>query len=610
MRDVKLKNYGKYFQHNMRLFTTIFILICVAVTSFYLYNSIHYQLDMIKKDYGNDAERISLELDNKLTRISNVMNDISNLTWVKKLTTSSDVFLQEFTALKRLECQEALSQYLSIDSSVMDIAIYIKDRELVVSQKGWFSKPEYRSYLMTGRCDIEPDRIYETAEHRNTIESFVTMDYNINSKKNIVMIKNLVEVSSPTASLIIILNKELFNQSISKLGSENIGLEVLNLSEEPLFYTSQDIPQEYEIRLASKVLPAYYRITYPDPSSRFNQYGFLNFTFLAILFSMLLLAVLVSFLLSLYNIRPLQQLMTKINGFVGDTPYPPSKKTEFELIEDSFASLYAQKQDLQDRIAENYNLTRKYALMLILFGDTNFAEWVQHFDMLDILFTEDQKYSVWILSQKQEAPVEINFSAMLSELHPQLVCTEEIEISSSQTILIIGQDASNPLQDYDQTAEWIKSLALQRYNALLEIQIGNTCGPGIMGISQSYHSLAKGTEQTETEPPYREVGNEIVQYINEHYCDPDMSLKDLSARWNLSVPTISRLCKETIGVNFLDYLTTLRLERAKKLLQETSYSIAEIAQMVGYASEYSFRRAFQRNENCRVQNWHRGNHHE
>ena len=178
---MKLKNYGKYFQHNMRLFTTIFILICVAVTSFYLYNSIHYQLDMIKKDYGNDAERISLELDNKLTRISNVMNDISNLTWVKKLTTSSDVFLQEFTALKRLECQEALSQYLSIDSSVMDIAIYIKDRELVVSQKGWFSKPEYRSYLMTGRCDIEPDRIYETAEHRNTIESFVTMDYNINS---------------------------------------------------------------------------------------------------------------------------------------------------------------------------------------------------------------------------------------------------------------------------------------------------------------------------------------------------------------------------------------------------------------------------------------------
>ena len=52
---MKLKNYGKYFQHNMRLFTTIFILICVAVTSFYLYNSIHYQLDMIKKDYESGA---------------------------------------------------------------------------------------------------------------------------------------------------------------------------------------------------------------------------------------------------------------------------------------------------------------------------------------------------------------------------------------------------------------------------------------------------------------------------------------------------------------------------------------------------------------------------
>ena len=111
-------------------------------------------------------------------------------------------------------------------------------------------------------------------------------------------------------------------------------------------------------------------------------------------------------------------------------------------------------------------------------------------------------------------------------------------------------------------------------------------------------------EQAEADPPYREVGKEIVQYIDEHFCDPDMSLKDLSARWHLSVPTISRLCKETIGVNFLDYLTTLRLEKAKKLLREASHTTAEIAQMVGYASEYSFRRAFQRNENCRVQDWH------
>ena len=93
MRDVKLKNYGKYFQHNMRLFTTIFILICVAVTSFYLYNSIHYQLDMIKKDYGNDAERISLELDNKLTRISNVMNDISNQMCIRDRLATRSVFI-------------------------------------------------------------------------------------------------------------------------------------------------------------------------------------------------------------------------------------------------------------------------------------------------------------------------------------------------------------------------------------------------------------------------------------------------------------------------------------------------------------------------------------
>ena len=79
----------------MRLFTTIFVAICFAVTGFYLWSMVRHQTQQIKTGYQNATQRIALELDNKLAGIRNLLNDISNITWVKKLSTSSDVFLSD-----------------------------------------------------------------------------------------------------------------------------------------------------------------------------------------------------------------------------------------------------------------------------------------------------------------------------------------------------------------------------------------------------------------------------------------------------------------------------------------------------------------------------------
>ena len=94
-----------------------------------------------------------------------------------------------------------------------------------------------------------------------------------------------------------------------------------------------------------------------------------------------------------------------------------------------------------------------------------------------------------------------------------------------------------------------------------------------------------------------------MAYIDAHFCDPELSLKDLGQRWGLSVSTVSRLCKEAMGVSFLAYLTSLRLEKAQELLACSEMTPAQVAEAVGYTSEYSFRRAFSRNENCRLQDW-------
>lgn len=89
----------------------------------------------------------------------------------------------------------------------------------------------------------------------------------------------------------------------------------------------------------------------------------------------------------------------------------------------------------------------------------------------------------------------------------------------------------------------------------------------------------------------------ILQYLNEHYCDKDLSLTFLADKFAVTPSYLSRFFKNRIGYNFVDYLHTLRLKKAKQLLLYSDYSIAEIADKVGYTDSHSFIRSFKKYEN-------------
>ncbi len=97
-----------------------------------------------------------------------------------------------------------------------------------------------------------------------------------------------------------------------------------------------------------------------------------------------------------------------------------------------------------------------------------------------------------------------------------------------------------------------------------------------------------GTEQARN--------NEMVCYVDAHFHYSDLSLQALSDRFGMSLPAISKAFKECTGIKFMDYVTRLRIEKAKVLLQAKCYDMRTIASMVGYESEYSFKRAFYRYE--------------
>ena len=84
-------------------------------------------------------------------------------------------------------------------------------------------------------------------------------------------------------------------------------------------------------------------------------------------------------------------------------------------------------------------------------------------------------------------------------------------------------------------------------------------------------------------------------YINKNYMK-DISLDDISRYCNISSYYFSKLFKQETGENYVEYLSRVRIENAKKMLTESEASIKEISYSVGFSDPNYFSRAFKKYE--------------
>jgi len=87
---------------------------------------------------------------------------------------------------------------------------------------------------------------------------------------------------------------------------------------------------------------------------------------------------------------------------------------------------------------------------------------------------------------------------------------------------------------------------------------------------------------------------QIKQYIQEHSHE-DISLDTIGKIAGLSPFYISKMFKEQLGINYIDYLTECRIEKAKKLmLADPGKSMKEITFEVGYHDPNYFSKVFKK----------------
>ena len=90
--------------------------------------------------------------------------------------------------------------------------------------------------------------------------------------------------------------------------------------------------------------------------------------------------------------------------------------------------------------------------------------------------------------------------------------------------------------------------------------------------------------------------NHIIEYIKNNFQSTTFS--DVSNSLNFSKSYISKLFKKNLNITFSEYLNNIRLHKACNLIISTDMSMKEIAETVGFESQYYFSRVFKKRLLC------------
>ena len=86
----------------------------------------------------------------------------------------------------------------------------------------------------------------------------------------------------------------------------------------------------------------------------------------------------------------------------------------------------------------------------------------------------------------------------------------------------------------------------------------------------------------------------IMDEIKEHYTE-NITLTGLAEKYSISVSYLSELLKEHLQLSFSEYISSMRIQKAKELLADDSLSIEQIAEQTGYNDYFYFTKVFKKN---------------
>ncbi|MEA5031092.1 MAG: response regulator [Sphaerochaeta sp.] len=270
-------------------------------------------------------------------------------------------------------------------------------------------------------------------------------------------------------------------------------------------------------------------------------------------------------------------------GFMADLKLAMDSLSEFSLLGVGVGELVHSLGDL----SFSYRKAKTHALFSMISGfnvrqKTDSSE--SNTIPLPIHDTTKQLYD--LLSQSDRAPLDAYLKSLEKE-----ISYEDKSIEYKQgllrnvliCVLSAGDELGIPVRKF-----FPDLMTLYRYSNLKSIEELFT------KISWACRTI---TSQFATRDDHTGIDlmDKAKAYIMAHFDDPLLSLEIVSEYLGLTPAYFSRLCKRAYGRTYIDYITQLRLDKAKTILQENhQMKISAIAADVGYNSSSYFNYIFKK----------------
>lgn len=219
-----------------------------------------------------------------------------------------------------------------------------------------------------------------------------------------------------------------------------------------------------------------------------------------------------------------------------------------------------------------------------------------------VIFYETQPVSVKQEMHKLDLN-SVDMNAMSTEIIYNFLCSalpDEIDDFVKNYLQMIGSEAlkSQMFRQYVvlyvhfSTVDFIRKLGytkeqLADKTLLAAVQNITTCAQVQEDIKQIIRQgIALRDENAKSR--YKSVLNTAVEFMNRHYMDEALTLNTVACTANVSANHFSALFSQQMGETFIEYLTNIRMNKARELLRCTDLRSGEIAMEVGYKDPHYF----------------------
>lgn len=188
------------------------------------------------------------------------------------------------------------------------------------------------------------------------------------------------------------------------------------------------------------------------------------------------------------------------------------------------------------------------------------------------------------------------YAAFVRDNCPKGMSLMTAAIASKSVVCIIANGSQCEISAIGVYLQQIKNLLEYTFGVVTKHGTSELKDKSLREAFEDAETKAMGTENRvnngQKEPESGWSFYNVMQYILNNYNRPEFSAKALASDMGMSLSNFSHYFRNNTGRKFSTYLSLLRMERAKKLLRTTDFSLGDIAGQCGYLDASAFMRNF------------------